>query len=246
MEISPAAETLFDLGPLPVTNALLTSWIVTLALIIFAFFAGRKIRMIPTSFQNFVEIVIEGLFNLFDSVTQEKKLTKKFFPIVATIFIFVLCANWTEILPGLGSIGIWEEAHGGKILVSFLRAPSADLNFTLAIAISSVIMIQIFGIALIGFFKYIKKFLNFRGPVQFFVGILEMISEIAKIVSFSLRLFGNIFAGEVLLLVIAFLIPFIAPLPFYLLEIFVGFVQALIFSMLTLVFLTMAAKVEAH
>jgi F-type H+-transporting ATPase subunit a len=131
-------------------------------------------------------------------------------------------------------------------IIPLFRSPSADLNFTLALAIISVLSVQVVGIAMAGFFRYIKKFINFTGPIKFFVGILELISEIAKLISFSLRLFGNIFAGEVLLLVIAFLVPLIAPIPFYLLEIFVGFVQALIFSMLTLVFLTTAAKTEEH
>ena len=219
-------------------------------LIVFAVLASRKTDLYPKGFQNFAEIIIEGLFNLFDSVTNNRRLTKKFFPICATIFLFVIIANWTEVLPGLGSIGIWEEVeHHGEvktILVPFLRSPSADMNFTLAIAIVSVVATQVFGVILVGFFKYFKKFINFKGPIQFFVGILEIIGETAKLLSFSLRLFGNIFAGEVLLLVMAFLIPFIAPLPFYILEIFIGMIQALIFSMLTLVFLTTAAQAEEH
>lgn len=309
MEISLAADELFKIGKFPITNSLLTCWFVMFFLIILSFFATRKIRRIPQGIQNFFETVIESLFNLFDSVTQDRKLTKKFFPLVTTIFIFVITANWTEILPGVGSIGIkhakeegkaisresslyrvWQsnlllskiisdlykiekaeakneetkateitapnesaetKAEGQKeeqeeFIIPFFRSPSADLNFTLALAIISVLSVQIVGVTMTGFFKYFKKFINFSGPVKFFVGILELVSEIAKLISFSLRLFGNIFAGEVLLLVIAFLVPVIAPIPFYLLEIFVGFVQALIFSMLTLVFLTMAAKVEEH
>ena len=221
-----------------------------IALIVFAVLSTRKVTLYPRGIQNFIETIIEGLFKLFDSVTNDRRLTKKFFPLCATIFLFVIMANWTEILPGLGTIGIWEEVehHGAveTILVPFLRSPSADLNFTLALAIVSVIAVQIFGVILVGFFKYFKKFINFKGPIQFFVGILEIIGETAKLLSFSLRLFGNIFAGEVLLLVMAMLVPFIAPIPFFLLEIFVGFVQALIFSMLTLVFLTTAVHAEEH
>ena len=250
MEISIVAEKIFSIGPFPVTNAMLTTWLVMLFLIIFSVVATRRMRLVPSGIQNFTETIIEGLFNLFDSVTTDRKLTRKFFPLCATIFLFIIIANWTEVLPGLGSIGIWEhvEHNGGieMVLVPLFRSPSADLNFTLAIAIISVVSIQAFGIMLIGFFKYTKKFLNFKGAVEFFVGILEIISEISKLISFSLRLFGNIFAGEVLLMVMAFLVPFIAPIPFYFLEIFVGLIQALIFSLLTLVFLTVAAKADAH
>ena len=127
-----------------------------------------------------------------------------------------------------------------------MRSPSSDLNFTLAIAISAVIGIQVFSITSIGLIKYIKRFINFSGPINFFVGILELVSEAAKIVSFSFRLFGNIFAGEVLLIVMYFLAPYIIPLPFMILEIFVGFIQALVFSMLTLVFLKIGTAETEH
>lgn len=260
MEISLAAEKLFQIGKYSITNSLLTTWLVMAFLVISAILVRKKIKNVSSGFANFSEWVIEGLFNLFDSVTQDRKLTKKFFPIVATIFIFVIISNWSEILPGVGSIGLkshkviaeetYEKSAEGKNeesqIVPFFRSPSSDLNFTLGLAIVSVISVQIFGILGIGFIKYIKKYINFKGPINFFVGILELVSEFAKLISFSLRLFGNIFAGEVLLLVIAFLVPLVAPIPFYFLEIFVGFVQALIFSMLTLVFLTMAVKAAEH
>ena len=123
------------------------------------------------------------------------------------------------------------------MLLSFLRSPSSDLNFTLALAIISVLFTQFAGITAVGFIKYGSRYLSFKSPVEFFVGILELISEVAKLISFSFRLFGNIFAGEVLLIVVGVLVPAIAPLPFLALELFVGFVQALVFSMLTLVFL---------
>lgn len=242
MEISLSAEKIFQIGSYPITNSLLTAWLVMIFLILIAFVVRKKIKDIPSGFANFIEWIIEGLFNLFDSVTCDRRLTRKFFPIVATIFIFVIVSNWTEILPGISSIGLKHHEH----IFPFFRSPSSDLNFTLGLAVISVISVQIFGILGIGFIKYIKKYINFKGPINFFVGILELISEFAKLISFSLRLFGNIFAGEVLLLVIAFLIPLFAPIPFYFLEIFVGFVQALIFSMLTLVFLTMAVKVSEH
>ncbi len=206
--------------------------------------------MIPKGFQNVVETVLEALLSLADSVTQDRRQSKKFFPLVATIFIFVILSNWVELAPGLGTVGLWETHNGERILVPFLRSGSADLNMTLAIAIVSVFSVQFLGIAAIGVGKYARKFFvnPFHKPyfVGTFVGLLELVSEMSKMISFSFRLFGNIFAGEVLLMVILFLVPYFVPLPFLFLELFVGFVQALVFSMLTLVFLKMAATSAEH
>lgn len=246
MNISLAAETIFHIGSIPITNTLIISWIIVIFLVIFALSLKNKFKLIPGRIQNFLELIVGGAFDFVDNIVGDKKQSKKFFPLVFTIFIFVLLSNWVEVWPGLGTIGIWEVHQGEKILVPFIRSSSADLNFTLAIAIISVMSTQIIGIAAIGFFKHVKKFINFSGPINFFVGILELISEIAKVVSFSFRLFGNIFAGEVLLLVVGFLVPYIVPLPFLFLEIFVGLVQALVFSMLTLVFLKMAVMEHAE
>ena len=269
-----ASETIAHIGSFPIRNSMLMGWIAMAVLIIAALIFRRKSnRLIPKGFQNFVEVLIEGLFNFFDSVTQDKKQTRKFFPVVATIFLFVIVSNWMGILPGVGPIGIWEEEpaieesvsvenientevkevvnkHAGVvaeeeptlIFVPFFRSAYADVNMTLALAIISIIATQIFGKAGLGFFHYAGKFLvnPLKDPIGCFVGFLELISELAKLISFTFRLFGNIFAGEVLLVVIGFLAPFIAPIPFYGLEIFVGFVQALVFSILTLVFFKMA------
>ncbi len=256
MNISLAAEPIFHIGNFPITNTLLVAWVIILFLVIIALYVGKKLKEIPRGLQNVVEIIIDGALSFMETITGDRKQAKKFFPVVFTIFIFVILSNWVEIVPGLGTIGIWGEHHGKTILIPFIRSSSADLNMTLALAIVSVFATQIFGIATLGFLKYGKKFLpfgglfnlkygflpvpSFQGFINFFAGFLELIAEIAKFVSFSFRLFGNIFAGEVLLLVIGFLVPYIVPLPFLFLEIFVGFVQALVFSMLTLVFLKMA------
>lgn len=222
-------------------------------LIIGALILKKKgVKLVPTGFQNFIEVIVGGLFDFFNTITQDEKQTRRFFPIVATIFIFVITSNWMGILPGVGSIGFYEREHeaaevgieieGNEIFVPYFRSGYADVNMTLALAIISVIATQIFGIISLGFFHYAGKFLvnPLRDPIGFFVGLLELISELAKMISFSFRLFGNIFAGEVLLVVIGFLAPFIAPIPFYGLELFVGFVQALVFALLTLVFMKMA------
>ncbi len=249
VNISFLPEHLFSLGDLSVTNTLLVSWIVVFFLCFIAFLMSRvkfTLKPKPKSLQNIAEIAIEGLFNLIQSVTNEEKLTRRMFPLIATIFFFVLFSNWSGLVPGVGTIGLNEVEDGKKILVPFLRSPSADLSFTLAIAVISVLATQILGIAAIGFFKYAGKFLNFKSPIFLFVGLLELVSEITKMISFSFRLFGNVFAGEVLLAVILFLAPLIAPLPFLFLEVIVGLIQAFIFSMLTIVFIRMATMPAEH
>lgn len=242
MNISLAAEPIFYLGSFPVTNTLIIAWLIVIVLGLVSFLIKSKLKKIPSKLQSLVELILEAMLGVIESVTEDKKQARRFFPLVATIFIFVIFSNWVEIVPGLGTIGIWEIHYGEKVLVPFIRSSSADLNFTLAIAILAVLSVQIFGIVGLGFFKYASKFINFKNPLKFFVGILELFAELAKVVSFSFRLFGNIFAGEVLLLVMLFLVPYVIPLPFLFLEIFIGFVQALIFSMLTLVFLKMAVS----
>jgi len=236
MEISLAAEKIGHLGPMPITNSLLTSWIATIFLVVIGIISTRNLAMIPKGIQNFFEMIVEFLLKTVDDVIQDEEKTKKYFPLLATIFLFIIANNWLGLLPGVGTIGIHEH---GKF-IPLLRAGNADLNTTLALAVVAVVSIQIFGILAIGFAKYSGKFINFKNPISFFVGILELISELSRLVSFSFRLFGNIFAGEVLLAVIAYLLPFLGPLPFYALEIFVGFIQALVFTMLTLVFIKMA------
>lgn len=236
MEISLAAEKIAHIGSFPITNSILTSWIATLLLIVLGILAGRDLKAVPRGIQNFFENVVEMLLNMVNSVMDNKEQTRKYFPLLATIFLFIITNNWLGLLPGVGTIGL----HEGNKFVPLLRSGNADLNTTLALAIIAVIAIQIFGIIAIGIIKYGSKFLNFKSPILFFVGILELISELSRLISFSFRLFGNVFAGEVLLAVIAMLLPFIGPLPFYGLELFVGFIQALVFTMLTLVFIKSA------
>ena len=249
MEISLAPESIFFIGSFPITNTVLVTLLLSLLIIASSFILKSKLQLIPKGFQNIVEYVLEAFLNLIDGVTQNREQSKRFFPLVMTIFIFIILSNWVELIPGLGTIGINEEIHGKTVLVPFLRSASADLNVTLAIALIAVFSIQFMGIAAIGVAKYAGKFFvnPFKAPyfIGTFVGLLELIGEVAKIISFSFRLFGNIFAGEVLLIVMLNLVPYIVPLPFLFLELFVGFVQALVFSILTLVFLKMAVT-EAH
>jgi F-type H+-transporting ATPase subunit a len=246
MEISLAAEKIAHIGSFPVTNSMLLSWVASIFLIFVSMLATNKISIIPNKIQNFFETIIEFLFDTANSVLENEEITKKYFPLIATLFIFILTNNWLGLLPGVGTIGLNEiNKSGHEVFVPILRAGTADLNMTLALAIVTMTAVQVFGVAAIGTFKYAKKFFNFSNPINAFVGLLELMGEFARIVSFSFRLFGNVFAGEVLLMVIAFLIPYLVPLPFFFLELFVGLIQALVFTMLALVFIKGAIQ-EAH
>jgi len=241
MEISIPAEKIFEFNGWPITNTLTASVLTVFIWLVLILFLERKgFKKYPRGLQNLVELAVEKLYGLFTSVIPSKKISRLAFPLVAAFFIFIMTANWLGILPGFGSIGIWASHNGEKLFVPLFRTANSDLNLTLALAMSSVLATQIFGILALGLKNYSHKFFNFKGPIEFFVGILELVSEAAKVISFSFRLFGNIFAGEVLLIIVAFLAPLIAPLPFYFLELFVGFIQALVFTMLTIVFIRMA------
>jgi len=242
MNISISAEKLFSIASFPVTNSMLIAWIVMAGLILVSFFAFRKQSLVPNTVQNIFEMIIEGVLSVIDSVTHNREESKQFLPLIATIFLFVVLVNWTGILPGAGTIGIQEVEEGHRVIIPFIRSTSADLNFTIALAIIAVITVQVVGVMSIGIGAYLKKFLNFSSPLNFITGILELVSEVSKLISFSFRLFGNVFAGEVLLSVMLFLVPYFIPIPFLALEIFVGFIQALVFAMLTLVFVKMAKE----
>ena len=301
------SETVFMLGPLTVTNTLITTVVADIVLLLFVFRATRKIRKgapdaeIPRGAQNVFELIIDMLYGLSKSVAGSKAL--KIFPWMATIFLFVLFANWSELFPGIESIGLIEPAHEGigypKVelipgvlytvdqsqpivvdeatvapaadsvaaeaeqhqeaeaaagehhpeayhVLPFFRTPTSDINTTLALALITMVMVQVFGVRALGG-RYFYKFVNIPelkrgglGYMMFIVGFLELISEIARILSFTFRLLGNIFAGGVLLLVMTFIVPFFVPMPFLGLELFVGFIQALVFAMLALVFMNMA------
>lgn len=242
------SETIFHIGSFEVRNTLIASTLVIVVFLIMGLvLKKKKYALVPGGFQNLVEMIIGGFYGFFNGIVGDEEKTKKFFPLVMTIFLFVILSNWMGLLPGFGSIGLWEAEEGKEIFVPIFRSTFADVNMTLALALISVTSVQIFGFSILGFKGYAGKFFinPLKNPVGCFVGLLELMSEFSKMISFSFRLYGNIFAGEVLLLVITFLVPYIAPLPFYGLELFVGFIQALVFSFLTLVFLTIATA-EHH
>ncbi len=294
--ITIAAEELTKVGPVKLTNTMVTSWFVVVFIIVFFFLATRRWGLVPSGLQNFVEAALEAFYNLVVNVAGEKN-GRRFFPVVATIFLYVVISNWLSLTPIFNSIGFHspEEEHGfvmeqteigpidltfvpfsslsslsadsideddpnakelaekakddGKFvgeLIPLFRGSNTDLNTPLALAIASAIAVEFWGISSLGLFTYGKKFFDFRGPINFFVGILELVSEMVRLVSFTFRLFGNMFAGEVVILMFTFLTPIVLTLPFYGLEIFVGLIQGFIFSMLTLVFGVMAVSHGEH
>ena len=240
MNISLAAEVVGHIGSFPITNTLVVSWIVMGLILVAGLVVRYKMSLVPTGAQGIVETVFETGKELAEPLLG-KEMAEKSFPLLITFFLFITLSNWFGIFPGFGTIGVYEMHHGERVLVPFLRSVHADLNMTFALAIISVVMTQVFGFVANGT-GYLKRYFNFSNPVLFFVGLLEIVSEFAKIISFAFRLFGNIFAGEVLLTIVGFIAPFLAPLPFYGLELFVGLIQAVVFTMLTLVFFSMATS----
>ncbi len=310
-DIKIKPETLTSLGPVGITNTMITSWLVVFTIVVAVFLATRRWELVPRGVQNLLEAVLEAFYNLVLSVAGEKN-GRRFFPVVATIFFFVLVANWLSLLPLFNAIGVsQDEEHGfvmeqtsvgpldvtyvplsgpsklsgdsieadapdraakvqqahddGKFvgeLLPLLRGPNTDLNTPLALAIASAIAVESWGISSLGFFTYGRKFFNFggifrglfrlnfgmvfQGMIDAFVGGLEFVSEVVRLVSFTFRLFGNMFAGEVVILMFTFLTPVVVTVAFYGLELFVGIIQAFIFAMLTLVFGIMAVTHGEH
>ena len=314
------AETLWSVGPLEITNTLFTAWIVIIFLIAVAYASTRKLSIVPTGLQNLVEVAIEALYNLVVGTVGEKH-GRRFFPVIATIFLYVVIANWFALLPFFNAVGkveplgveekhfheeavvfrdagisfvplnptqleieaidesacealageekthcveglraeaiaaAYEEEGVGEgetagVLAPYFRSVNTDLMSPLSLAIVSAIFVEFWGISALGVATYGGKFFNISrlrrgdlmGIIDLFVGVLEFIAEVARLISFTFRLFGNMLAGEILLLVMTFLIPLLLALPFYGLELFVGAIQAFVFAMLTLVFGALAVS----
>ena len=297
-------EPLASIGPLDILNTLLSAWVIIALLLIICFIAVRKAAMIPSGFYNFFEALIEGMYNFITGLAGEKN-GRRFFPVIATFFIYIAFANWMSLTPIFNTIGTYVELHeeesefheeayvftdaGGVdlimpgaefvelhaedcaegaegdecrhhaievaqeeyaseddkkvgVLFPYLRGINTDLMTPLSFALISAFFVEMWGITSLGFFKYAGKFFNFKSPIGFFVGILELIAELARLVSFSARLFGNMLAGEILLFVMTVLVAVASPIlvVFYGLEVFVGAIQAFVFGTLTLVFAMLA------
>ena len=226
---------------LPITNTLLVSWVAMGLLVMISFLSSLRIKLIPSPLQNFFELIIDGGYNMVLDLAGEKK-SKVFFPICFTFFLFIITANWLGLLPGFGTI-----TYKGEPL---LRSINSDLNMTLSLALISAFVTHLLAIKYLGLESYLKRWFSLQYfPIYLFVGVLEVVSEFTKLVSLSFRLFGNIFAGEVVLSTVSSIFAFVVPLPFYFLEIIVGFVQAAVFMMLTLVFMVLLSEkhgAESH
>jgi len=257
VELPP--EGVFEVADFTITNTLIASWLTIIVLAIIFYICTRKMKLMPGRLQNLAEMAVEALLSFVKSVTGEKH-ARLLFPIVATIFIYVITNAYLALLPFFGTIVV--TGHEGNAVPLF-RAANTDINVPLSIAVMSFIFIEFWGMKSLGTFRYLGEFFNFgqigrgvkelfRGKIRpaitnvafgfinLFVGLLEVFSHLIRVVSFTFRLFGNMTAGEILLLVSALLIPFIFTIPFYGLELLIGFIQALIFAGLTLVFGTIA------
>jgi F-type H+-transporting ATPase subunit a len=266
----------WHIGPFPITGTLIASWFTIVVLVGLYFAATRKMRLIPKGIQNAVEMVNEMLSNFCESVAGEEN-GRRFFPIVATIFLYVIMIAFLCLIPGFGAFGyghygsysttFYGTASGFVVEQPLLYKATTDISIPLMLALMSFIFVEYWGISSLGFRHYVSRFFRigglraplgqlFRGKVRpalsgltfavinMFAGFIELISEFIRIISFTFRLFGNMTAGEVLLIMICVLAPLVVAVPFYGLEMILGFVQALIFGGLTLVFATMA--VRAH
>jgi F-type H+-transporting ATPase subunit a len=248
--IALPAEQIATLGSFSITNTLLSSWITTAVLIVLFFLATWRMSLVPRGLQNVVEVAVEALYNFVVGVAGER-YGRRFFPIIATIFFFVVVNAWLGLLPIYQSLGITSD---GRIFsfeplkAHLLRPAGTDINMPLALALISFVYFEAWGLRAHGF-GYLGEFVRIggllrgrigMGVIDLLVGVLELFSHFIRAISLTFRLFGNMTAGEILLLVSAFLVVFVAPLPFYALEVLVGFVQALIFAGLTLVFAVVA------
>jgi F-type H+-transporting ATPase subunit a len=230
-----APDILFQIGPLPITNTIVNTLLVDALIVGGALMIKRNLKKIPGLFQNMFEMVVSGLYNLTESVAGEN--TPKIFPYFIVFFLFILIANWSGLLPGGESIGFVHHVGDETEIASLNRNLTSDLNATLALALISLVATHMLSIKKLGVKEYLGRFFSLN-PILLFVGILEIVSEFTKIISLSFRLFGNIFAGEVVLGTISKLFAFVFPVPFMFLEIIVGLVQALVFSMLTMAFMS--------
>jgi F-type H+-transporting ATPase subunit a len=251
----------------PVTNTLLCTWIVILVLIVLVYLIRRRQDLVPRGFQNFAEWAVEGLQNLVEGVSGKEK-GRKFFPLVATLFLFIVLCNLMDVFPGIDTIGTATHpaspvslgfihllfGNDSNQLIPWFRPPTTDLNLTFAMALIVVVVCQVLGFLWLGPKIHLSKYFKFKelfthggsGPIEFFVGLVEIITELSRLLSFAFRLFGNIFAGSAVLAVFGYLTVGLANIVFIPLEIFVAFVQALVFALLTLVFLEMASTSHDH
>lgn len=242
LHISLSAERLFEVWGIPVTNSIVATWAILFLFFITVFLVRRNLSLVPGRLQNFAEWAIEFVYGYVEQMFGDEKLAKRYFPLIATIFFFVFTVNTLEFFPLFGTVGL---NRGGE-LVPLFHTATADINTTLALALITFFTVEFSGVAALGLLKYGSKFVNFKaGPMGFAIGLLEIIGNLARLISLSFRLFGAIFAGEVLVMVIRYFVPYVASVPLMAFEMFVGLLQAAIFAILTLAYLKLAFE-EPH
>lgn len=252
IHVSLKADIIGNFFGFPVTNTFVASIFISLVLVSLSFLFAKKISIIPSKFQLVVEGLTEGVRDYVDEVLEDKKVSRKVFPLIISLFVFILFVNLFKFLPGTESI-TYSGAH-------LLRPIHSDLNMTIALGIVSFLVIQLFGIFVLGFWKYGSKFFDIGNFIKSFargwkapfialgklvLGLIELISEIAKLISLSFRLFGNILVGGILLMLLASAGHYLLPLPILFFELFVAILQATLFSVLTLFYIKMAIS-EPH
>ncbi len=241
--ISLAPEVITHVGGLKITNTILSTLLVDVVLVSFVALVAKNLKPVPGKLQT----IAEGAVSYFYDTTLQiaGKYTDVIFPWFASFFLFIFVTNILGLLPGFGTIGFF--GHEGKIatFVPLLRPGTSDFNLTFGLAVTSLVITHFLAIKYNGIWAYLKRYFSLN-PIFLFVGILEIVSEFTKIISLSFRLFGNIYAGEVVIHTINSLFAFVAPIPFLLLESIVALVQALVFSMLTMVFMTILITPHAE
>ncbi|HWB33978.1 MAG TPA: F0F1 ATP synthase subunit A [Candidatus Paceibacterota bacterium] len=242
LHITLASERLFTVWGIPVTNTIVAMWVVIAALLVAAFIIGRNLSLVPSRVQSALEMAYEYVYGYVHDTLGSDTLARRYFPLIATIFLFIFTVNLIEFSPLFGPLTV----AGQDGSVPLFHVVSSDLNTTLTLAIIAFLVVEISGILTLGVLKYGSKFVNFRGGAMgFVIGLLEIIGNLARLVSLSFRLFGAIFAGETLVLVIEFFAPYVAPVPLMAFELFIGFLQAAIFAILTLAYIKLALE-EPH
>lgn len=244
--VTLAPEVITTVGNFKITNSILATVFVDVVLLALVIYIRTHLSRIPSK----IQIIAEDIIGYFYSLTEQiaGKYTNTIFPWFASFFIFIFASNILGLLPGFGSVGFFHIEEGHKVFIPVLRAATSDFNTTFGLAVLSLVATHILAIKYNGIIEYLKRFFSLN-PVYLFVGILELVSEFTKVISLSFRLFGNIYAGEVVIQTVSSLFAFIAPIPFLMLEAIVALVQALVFSMLTMVFMTILItphKAEAH
>ncbi len=242
------AETIFNIGGFPVTNSLLMAWLITLIIVAISYFISRRMRIIPKRWQNIVEIVYESMYGLVEQICGDKRIARKIFYLIASLFIFIGFSNLLGLfVPFLGSF-----TYKG---VSIFRTPTTDFNTTLSLALAMVLVIQAASIKKWGLLKHFSNYFKFHeiingfrkgasagvmGIVNFLIGLLDIVSEVARVISLSIRLFGNIFAGEMLAVILLGFLAYGLPVGWMVMNIFAGFIQAMVFGSLTTAYYSLA------